>query len=200
MAKQWVFEKLVTDPHKGVVGLIAYALYKARKHEVASSLRESGRSEEEIKEQVDSYHESVVNSPSTLSDFKSNASRLLDDVTAQLEQGIAEHYQKQLERKDRDYTEAVERLKREYEKKLNREVKKGMHEFVKKIHAAPVRPKTIRALCWIWNGFSGVFAATLLAMMIGGIVYHSLPAEQKNEAIANSFNRWINSTSSLPSE
>ncbi|CBJ88883.1 hypothetical protein HZS38_12070 [Xenorhabdus nematophila] len=76
MSKKWVFEALVKDD-KDAVGLIAYALYKYRKHILATNLRNQGENESIIKKEVSIFHKQTLqnNSPD---DYRDRATHYLN--------------------------------------------------------------------------------------------------------------------------
>jgi len=64
--KRWVFDELVEDRSTDIQGLVAYALYKANKADIAKTKREQGLSEEAIVAEVSTFHQNAVNSRSML--------------------------------------------------------------------------------------------------------------------------------------
>ena len=78
--KEWVFEKLVAS-ETDAIGLLAYALYKHEKHELACKLRKSGASEGDIDSQVSTFHNQAL-IPARLFGYKAQSSKFIDTLTA----------------------------------------------------------------------------------------------------------------------
>lgn len=90
MEKKWVFEELV-ESDRDFVGLIAYALYKDQKHRLAVSLREQGKTEDEIADKVQTFHDSVIHS-GHLSDYTNKSTKLVEGLVEEVEKELVKNF------------------------------------------------------------------------------------------------------------
>ncbi|MCG7566545.1 hypothetical protein MHM95_09605 [Pseudoalteromonas sp. CnMc7-15] len=167
--KNWVFECLV-EGDNDLVGLVAYAFYKKSKHDLATQLRKNNTPEEEIQEQVQSHHDSVVRSQQILDGFRNQAKTLLTVVHSNIANDV------------------TTRLEREHARKVDELEKKKKKAFDDAVRQLKNSAKTYeqaswwrRSAKWLWNGFSGVFAAVITTVIVGGILFSIATEDEKKQ-------------------
>lgn len=198
MSSEWVYEKLVTND-KDAVGLIAYAFYKAEKHSSAKELREAGHDEAAIKEKLKQFHDTTLVSPKRLSSYREQAQIYLTSIKDGLESNIGQK-NTQLSKDLQASKNKIDELELSL-KELKKTHKKNIKEAYAKVIAAAesVQKKGIiqRFLDWTLNGFDGIWAATLLAIAIMGIVMLKTP-ENERGTIVRDFVVGLLSTNAKP--
>jgi len=86
---KYVFSALVNDKNQPLE-LMAYAIYKADKNEIAESLANAGKSQTEIDAALKSYHDAVLNGPGILASYKNRALQIGDDLIIELKEETKE--------------------------------------------------------------------------------------------------------------
>lgn len=169
MARKWVFESLVENKNDGV-GLIAYALYKFKKYSLAKSLREEGKSEEYIKEQVKTFHDHTLQSD-TLDDYRDQAESYLHFIFLEIEEDLQEDFEKERQR-----------LKKEYEKQL----KKEKTAFVKKVQAFDNSNRSMseKITKWLFSGIPGIVSSFILTAFFLGASLLLVPETKRKEVFS----------------
>lgn len=202
--RKWVFDELVLDRENDVQGLVAYALYKAHKAEIANSKRDEGLSEEAIEQEVYTFHQNVVSSDLLLKQYRKQAGDLIQEISSQIEEEIRGEYDEKVIRinkhfldKERQHEKDMEKLINQQNNKIISERKKAVTEFVRKVKQRPNERNLVRALSWQWNGFSGVFAAIISALIVGGIIYFNIPDDQKDGVVVSIVSEIIRDLSSF---
>jgi hypothetical protein len=78
------------------------------------------------------------------------------------------------------------RLNREHDKKIEELKKKEKKAFIAAVSKLKESAKNyerptslIRAMTWVWNGFSGVLAAIITTVLVGGVALYFSTEEQK---------------------
>jgi len=100
--KKYVFTALVTDKDQPL-DLMAYAIYKADKNEIAESLGLAGKSDEEIDAELQRFHDLVLNSPSLISNYSVRARALGEGLVVEIKDRIKKEAKA-------DFIERVEQL------------------------------------------------------------------------------------------
>lgn len=175
MQKKWVFSSLVTKDDD-VVGLIAYALYKHRKDELARGLRAQGKDEEEISTELVHYHDNMVNQQSQLNDWREKASQIIAAIAKDASNKAIERKNNELENERKGLQDEKNRLAnlearlRAKQNKIPSDIeagiKKGLSEFVMdaaKHIGKPTIPQKIGS--WLIGGFSGYAAGIILVFL-----------------------------------
>lgn len=116
MAKKWVFAEMVKG-EQDTVGLIAYALYKYRKHQLAHSLLEKGESDESIRQQMQIFHDQTLLS-SGIQTYQDKAKVFLDWLIKENERTLQHEHQQFLEALERDNRKALDQLQRQHQQAL----------------------------------------------------------------------------------
>ncbi|EMF0787369.1 hypothetical protein [Klebsiella huaxiensis] len=186
--KKWVFSELVKDSND-LSQLIAYAIYKADKDDMANSMRSNAKTEPEIQVKLDDFHDSVATTPRLLQNYQNRAETLMRSVA----NDIANKAKLQA-------TQQIDAIKAEHIKALKKESTKAVDEYHKKIKQNAVETQTRRG--WLWDftvsGFSGVWATFLL---IGGVWLISMATasdDDRNQVTGSFWKRMQNYTSSSP--
>ena len=182
--KNWVYECLVendTDP----VGLIAYAFYKKSKHDVAKDMRARGMSEQEISLKTQTHHDSVLQSNELLEGFNAKSKTFLTEINSRLKASVKEELQKEHDKKVK-----------ELQKKEKAAFEKALRQLKNAAKSSPPQSKILKSIFWLLNGFAGVFAAILMAFLVGGIIYAASPEARKAETKREIVTEILNSMSS----
>lgn len=191
MEKQWTFRKLVGDNvnNQNVVGLLTYAIYKARKDALAISLQEQNLDQSEIDSRMQSFHDDVASSLETQKDYEERAKAMLAEVAREIETRIhADVNAKAIKREDKLRLE-ISNLKKLHKKELTKTSRLVRADLINKIDSAQIFPWWVNALKWIWNGFSGVLATILVAVISWGFIYYSASSEEKDMALKSFIER-----------
>ncbi|MGX9459423.1 hypothetical protein ACWU37_21065 (plasmid) [Photobacterium damselae subsp. damselae] len=225
--KKWVFQ-LLTKAHlsdngqPSVNGLIAYALYKARKDELATNLRLQGHPEDEISRRLKEFHETIAMSEREISSLLKYAEDLLVDLISGETKNIndklkqeydarsaklnAEHenHKKELKRQKDACDARSARLDAEHErrkKENEKELKKLKDVELKKIRDAAnnySKPnKFVRFGLWVFSGFPSIIATSIAAVGIFGCVVFLGPEATKQDAKKQIFNWLFDSTTTV---
>lgn len=141
MKKKWVFEQLVQDDDD-VIGLFAYALYKAEKSECASQRRMEGASEAEVSKAVADFHNSTVSTKKRLDSYRLQANAVFDRIIDGSEQEVRAEYEKRLTAQTAADTKRIEKL----EKKLEKASSEAVVDFTSKLMAAPSASRGQRSI------------------------------------------------------
>lgn len=200
--KKWVFDELVEDRKTDIQGLVAYALYKANKADIAKTKRDIGCSEKDIEAEVRTFHQNAVSSRSMLDGYRERAGNLLQELSEAIEDEVRDEYEDKVasvewrrSEERRRQTEELSRLKSQHQKEIEKQRKKAVTEFVTKVKQTPCEKALPRVVKWQWNGFSGVFAAMIFAIIIGGVIYQGMPADKKGAFISSVISEIIGESS-----
>lgn len=180
MSQKWVFEALVEND-KDFIGLIAYALYKHKKHALAQSLRSNGKAESYIVEQVRIFHDQTLQNNS-LKDYREKAKIYLSEVYGQLEKGITSQY----EEKEKQLKQAHEAREAQTKKECDARIKKEKREFIKSVQEYERANKTMLSIfcAWLISGIPGVIASFVLTAFVIGSSVLLVPEEKRKEVFA----------------
>lgn len=182
LSKRWVFTELVHDDNDHV-GLIAYALYKVEKNQLAEELKKQGYSSSHIDTKVKDFHDSVVDIPKTKSRYRQEAEDVMRLLLAKMENRIRPEFQGQIAKlqkqmKEKDSKHAAELAKA---KRL------GVESFYDTYCAGNKEGKSkwILSALWLWNGFSGVFAAIIVAVFVYGIAAQFVSSDKRDDILSS---------------
>lgn len=180
MDKQWVFEQIVEDYDKDIVGLFAYALYKREKSELASAGRKKGKSETVLKTELNQFHDSVADSSRRQKDYKREAHRVLNEVTRQVESELKAEYEKKLKIETSKLDKEIRRLQVE----LKKAPKKAEIALIRRVSSTPVSTSFWKRF-WSWtlSGLSGIWAATLIMVVVYLLAITTTSSENRNELL-----------------
>ncbi len=160
MTKKWVFDSLVKDS-SDVTGLLAYALYKHRKSNLAKAMREQGKSEEEIAAAMQFFHTQTITGVNHLQAYEKEALSLLDEIEKKIREPIVEKISLE-NRKE------IERLKSEHIKEL----KKQKVNISRKFEQFKVEEEQLKewllssARKYVGNAFGNLIVLIFLAGLI----------------------------------
>ncbi|MEH6671360.1 hypothetical protein [Halopseudomonas sp.] len=172
--KKWVFATLVKND-RDTVGLIAYALYKHKKHTLATSLRDDGKDEAFIQQQVQTFHDQTLQNNS-LDDYREKATKFLADIFDQIEKDVSVNHEK----------ERV-LLEKKYKKDLTNEQKRLFQNI--KNYQYDHRSKMDRLGAWLLSGVPSVVSSFLIASLLIGASVLTVSEEQR-QAVLKSL--WAN--------
>lgn len=182
LSKRWVFTELVDDD-TDYVGLIAYALYKVEKNQLAESLKKQGFNSAHIDAKVKEFHDSVVEIPKTKARYRQTAEEVMRSLVTNMEnkirpefQGQIEKLQKQVVDKDKKHTAELAKAKR-----------LGVESFYDAYCTGNKEGKSkwLLSALWLWSGFSGVFAAIIVAVAVYGLAAMFLTSDKREEILSS---------------
>ncbi|WP_052238118.1 hypothetical protein [Pectobacterium brasiliense] len=100
--KRWVFSELVKDPNDPEQ-LIAYAMYKGDKDELAvKSRQERGLSEAQIEKELQQFHDHIVISPGRLQSYRDKAQAMVDELTTRVSNRVDLSYADRIKKLEQD--------------------------------------------------------------------------------------------------
>lgn len=186
--KKWVFSELVKDSND-LSQLIAYAIYKADKDELANNMRSDAKAEQEIQDKLDDFHDSVASTPRLLQNYQTRAETLMRSVVSD----IASKAKDQA-------TQQIESIKAEHIKALRKESTKAVDEYHKKIkqNVATTQTKLEWLRDFTVSGFSGVWATIVLIGVVWLISMATASENDRNQVTGSFWKRIQNFTSSSP--
>ncbi|GHA35963.1 hypothetical protein ACFFLZ_23240 [Photobacterium aphoticum] len=212
MTKRWVFQELVKNQENGnldVIGYVAYALYKAKKDALATSLRKQNKGEEEIERRLREFHENTVINTQECAELRTRAEQVIgesiqiaiDDIEKILKQQLEDakselisEFDKKKKDLDKD-REKFEKEKRTLSTKIRKEETNKLSLAAKSI-AQPNRLH--RSAIWLWNGFSGLIATILTGILIYGVLVYFGNNETKQSVLINALQWLVNSLTNNP--
>lgn len=160
--KKWVFTELVqdlNDPEQ----LIAYAMYKADKDDLAVQCCARLLPEEEIVTRLVSFHESIAYSEKRLQDYREKAKRAVDQLVSRVSKKVATVC-----------GQKIAKMANDHQIDLQEKWKKWGEEAA--LYSAHLKQPVwyIRfgkgVLSWIGGGVAGLFATVLSTLLIVGVV------------------------------
>lgn len=166
MNKKWVFGALVSDD-KDAIGLIAYALYKHKKHTLATALRREGKTEDYIQQQVQIFHDQTLQNDS-LNDYREKATNFLDEIFSKLEQDIEDRYEKEKAQLKKDHVNAIKKEKQKLIKNIE-EFKYANRAWYEKLGL------------WLLSGIPGIVSSFVVTTLIIGSAVLFVPEQKKQE-------------------
>lgn len=194
MSQKWVFEALVKNEKDGI-GLIAYALYKHKKHALAQSLRNQGKPEDHIQAQVKIFHDQTLQN-NTLDDYREKANTYLSEVYGQLEEDITSKY----EEKEKQLKQAHETKEIQTRKDCEAKIKKEKRIFIKSVQEYEKINKPMLSVFWAWlvSGIPGVIASFVLTAFFLGASVLLVPEEKRKEVFASLAAEYLGVANSKP--
>lgn len=185
LSKQWVFEALVKDD-KDAVGLIAYALYKRKKHALATNLRTQGKDELTIQSEVNTFHDQTLQNNS-LDDYREKAKIYLDGLFVKIESHIAE-----------DFENTLKKL----EKQHKAEIRKTQDELLKKIKEYQISNKSLldRAFHWLLSGIPGMVSSFVVTCLLLGASMLLVSETKRQEVLSEAVSEYFGITKASQSE
>lgn len=176
LTKKWVFESLVTDD-KDAIGLIAYALYKNEKHTLASSLRQQGKDEQTIQQEVKIFHDHTLQNNS-LGHYKDRATTYLSKLIQKVQDDEIEKYQKEKMKSDKQHQTEL--------KKQRAEILKGMREYQTANKSA-----LDKLTHWLLSGLPGIVSSFLITCFILGASMLLVSEDRRQEVFAELASKYL---------
>ena len=189
MTKKWVYESLVQND-RDAVGLIAYALYKERKHNLAKSLREEGNNEADIQARVETFHDQTLQSKA-LDDYRDRATEFLDRLVSQMENGIRQHYEKQFS----ELEKKAEKEKADLKKKFTKDLKSHKASFLRQVKAYQIANRGVFERLWSWliSGIPSTLSSIFLTcLMLGGMLF-MVDKQDRNQVLLSFLAKYFSS-------
>lgn len=166
MVEKWVFEEIVEDD-KDIIGLVAYALYKQRKHTLGVSLREQGKDEDLIREELKSFHNQALQSNS-LDDYRARGKIFLDEIVHSIEE---------------EFSKERRLLEEQTKKRLSAEKSKILKDIENYQRANQLWREKI--LNWFLSGLSTTFSSLLITCLIVGVLVLSVSTDRRQKILEN---------------
>ncbi|BBG60198.1 hypothetical protein PROVRUST_06365 [Providencia rustigianii DSM 4541] len=205
MSKRWVYRELVKG-QDDTQGFLAYSLYKFEKNEFAEGLRVNGMDEESIVTELDTFHRQTVNTPARIEGYREKAKIIIANIFDQLEVQIRYGYEVQLDganeqaNKIERLTNEIDQLKSAHEQELIEAREAAILHFYRTvaIQYGNKQNRFLRVMQWLWNGFAGVFAAILFAVLIYGLCTLFLPKQARDDVVNGAINNIKNTLFQQP--
>ncbi len=176
MTKKWVFESLVTDD-KDAIGLIAYALYKHKKHTLATSLRKEGKDEDHIQQQVQTFHDQTLQNNS-LTDYREKAKNFLDEIFDELEEIISADFKKEKAKLEKQHQNAIKNQKAK--------ILKSMREY-QTANKSPLEKLGL----WLLSGVPGIVSSFVITCFILGASMFLVSEDRRQEVFAELASKYL---------
>jgi hypothetical protein len=115
---KYVFTELVTDSDNPEQ-LLAYALYKREKQQLASELHAQGKSHEEIDTALKYKHDNTVNSEKNLDAYRDQATVLLNTLIQEAKRPLQFEFDNYKEKEQRRVEDEAKKLNSQWLKKVD---------------------------------------------------------------------------------
>lgn len=164
------------------IGLIAYALYKHKKHSLAQSLRAGNHAESYIQDQVKIFHDQTLQNNS-LGDYRVKSENFLYEICVQLETDITTKFNEREGQLKQSHEVREAQTKKECETKI----KKERREFIKSVQEYERTNKSIFSIFWAWliSGIPGVIASFVITAFVVGASVLMVSEEKRKEVFAS---------------
>ncbi|EJD6080704.1 hypothetical protein M0L39_RS09615 [Providencia rettgeri] len=182
LKKKWVFKELVTSGDDAQE-LMAYAIYKVKKNQLAEMRRSQGWDEESIQDELDKFHEITLQVG--LDDYRSKAQTLFLEVTKGAAEHVTPYYQSEIEKLKKEHSENIKRLKSQISDLRNNAVS----HYIEKVNEYNLSQKTwqdrylFRPLKWAFSGLPSIFASALTLGVIVAIMGYFAGPETRSVII-----------------
>lgn len=174
--KKWVFDTLV-EHDKDAIGLIAYALYKYKKHTLAKTLRAEGSTEEHIQEQVRTFHDQTLQN-SSLEDYREKATNYLNELFKKVEDTERDKYSRE---------------KAQLEKQFKKDILKERREFIKNVQEYERMHKPWHSVVgsFLLSGIPGIVSSFLIFCLIVGAAIFFVPEAERTSILTKLFAEYV---------
>lgn len=175
-----MFEALVKND-TDAIGLIAYALYKHKKHSLAQSLRNQGFSEQHIQDQVKIFHDQTLHN--SLNDYRVTAENYMNAICVQLEKDITTKF----EEREKQFKQSLDAREAQTKKDCDARIKKERREFIKAVQEYERTNKSMLSIfgAWLISGIPGIFASFLITALVIGASVLLVSEEKRKEVFAS---------------
>lgn len=171
-----MFEELVND-EQDLQGLMAYALYKHKKHTLAVSLRANGTSEDAIAERLSNFHDDQVAS-NQIEDYRNRSSAILDNLFVEIEEDVKDRVVKLYERE-------AEKQKREHAKALKASEDRLVRNIIR--YKADKRSFWMKTWLWLASGVPTALSAVVVSILFYIALFFFVPEDLKKEVYTNAY-------------
>jgi len=176
LTKKWVFESLVTDD-KDAIGLIAYALYKNEKHTLASNLRQQGKDEPTIQQEVKTFHDHTLQNNS-LGHYRDRATAYLSDLIQKVQDDEIERSQKEKAKLDKQHQGEL--------KNQRAKILKSMKEY------QTANKSALEKLGhWLLSGIPGIVSSFIITCFILGASMLLVSEDRRQEVFAELASKYL---------
>lgn len=176
LSKKWVFDSLVTDD-KDAIGLIAYALYKHKKHTLAVNLRDEGKDEDTIQKEVNTFHDQTLQNNS-LDDYRDKATKYLSDL---------------IQRVQDDERAEFDKEKVKLAKAQQNELKNQRSKILKNMREYQSANKSMMEKLgnWLLSGIPGIVSSFILTCFFLGASMLLVTQEKRQEVFAELVSKYL---------
>ena len=175
-----MFEALVKND-TDAIGLIAYALYKHKKHSLAQSLRDQGFSEQHIQDQVKIFHDQTLHN--SLSDYRVRAENYMNAICVQLEKDITTKF----DEREKQFKQSLDAREAQTKKDCDARIKKERRQFIKSVQEYEKTNKSMLSIfgAWLISGIPGILASFLITALVIGASVLLVSEEKRKEVFAS---------------
>ncbi|WP_137765832.1 hypothetical protein [Nissabacter sp. SGAir0207] len=171
--KKWVFTELVQDADNPEQ-LIAYAIYKADKDELAKKCRQRNKSEDDIGIELERFHDNLADSDRRLAEYKRRANQVVEGLV----RGVDSRVRAELEARENAHIRHLEQQLISVQNELTRAEETALKKWTEQAHnysAHLNKPPTWKAVAkwiglWLISGIPGLFATVITTIILVGLV------------------------------
>ncbi len=177
--KQWVFGELVKH-EQDAEGLIAYALYKNQKHQLATRLRKDGTDEITIQEKVTAFHDNILKS-GQLDTYRERATVFLHKLLEESEKTHKTQIENLTTRLNKNKDDEISKLTATHKKDLAKEKK----ELLKKMQAYNLESTSIgsKFVSFLLSGIPSFVSGAIITTIFYGFLVWSIPQDSRKQFI-----------------
>lgn len=153
MSNKYVFTELVTDTDN-TRQLLAYALYKREKQQIAAEYEARGKSKDEIESALKHKHDLTVISPKALDGYRDQAETIMKQLIHTAKQPIQTEF---------------DTYKQNDKLRVDKEAKKLQNQWLKKVELQRIDDQNTKIILY-WNSFWTALTAGLRKYIIGLLI------------------------------
>jgi hypothetical protein len=178
--KVWVFEQLVKS-EKDAQGLVAYALYKYSKHNLAVSLRKDGLSEHDIDQRVKIFHDDQIAS-AQLKTYNERAISFLGDIVSSVADDLYKKHSAEVELLKKRHAIELQELEKQHKKNIQ----KAEKDLLKNVqgYTADKRGWLSKLGFWLLSGVPSAIAALIVTALFYLLMFLWVSSEEDKKEIA----------------
>lgn len=179
MDKRWVFTELVKNKDD-FEGLLAYSFYKVDKNAYAEELKAQNLTPEQIDEKVHTFHDMALRA-SAIEGYRKNAVSFMHIILKNMEEEVGRDFQQQINKLKKQ----VQDKDKKHASELAKAKRLGVESFYDTYCTGNKEGKSkwLLSALWLWNGFSGVFAAIIVAVVVYGIAAQFVSSDKRNDIL-----------------
>lgn len=207
--KLWVFSSLVQDK-EDPQQLIAYAIYKSHKEEKAQRLKHQGKSDDEIKAELEKWHDEVALDPRLLENYQEKALSIVDALIEGANQAAEQHFdviaKDKIDALIATHSDAITTISARHQSEVDAlknqlaaAHEKARLEWANKIaqwvpaqHTPPAWKRyLIKFAAWLGAGVSGLLGTVITTVLIVGLCSLFVTKEDRAAMINSTLKKGI---------